>query len=453
MPLKPPPSLRLSAALTLAALPILVSTILVAFQARAVPMFDDYHALLFFLLQYRTLPTPQARLLYLIAAQHNEYKLIFEHLVLLLQYSLTSKVSFGFLILAGNLFVFALLALYARALFPQQPDPTRRITLFLPVCYLLFQLNYVQNLDWAMLALQTLPAVFFTLFSLYLLPLGRPRSFAPACLFALLACLSSANAFLLAPLGAAILWSRRSAQQLLGWTLTFALALALYLYGYQRLIWPGYQPVSIPQRLLFFLSFVGAAAENQHHFPIRNLSVVLGAAILAVFVYAARRRFDRTHPFSFYAAAWCLLSAAAVAQLRSGLGMDLSLTMRYKIYSDLLLIFCYHFVATQLDTPRIPQRTRHLLYAAALAAAVLLFASSDFFGYKFLRNRRQSVARGLNDYAADPQHHAPMVGTDGLPLVGTDGKPISSPEPEFTRQVLTQSIRQGIYTLPPPAQR
>jgi len=98
-----------------------------------------------------------------------------------------------------------------------------------------------------------------------------------------------------------------------------------------------------------------------------------------------------------------------------------------------------------LNTAKVPERSKRMLYAGVLGVSVLFAAGSDYFGYKFLLNRQERDAAGLDQYEADPSKNVPMVSL-------TD-QPIPQAEPEHDRLVLTEALKSGIYALPPPGKR
>src|SRR5579875_3958268 len=61
-------------------LPLLVVYAILWRESSALPLLDDYHAIFLFALNQRSL-SPVGKLIAVIAAQHVEYKLIFEHAV------------------------------------------------------------------------------------------------------------------------------------------------------------------------------------------------------------------------------------------------------------------------------------------------------------------------------------------------------------------------------------
>jgi hypothetical protein len=441
---------RLNLAIAAALLPVVVFYAALFSQMRNVPLLDDYPVFLGFLLNLKQAPTLGSKLLLLLTTQHFEYKLIVPEAIAALQWSLTGHVNFSFLIVLGNLAPLGMLWLFWKNDLTSELNLTRRILLLLPIVYLLFSLNYAEALDLAEFGLQIGATIFFALASIHCLIRPGRRALILACLFALLACFSNANSFLLAPIGLLILLPRRKAPRfvvyLTAWIATFAAALAIYLYHYvPATMAADGAHVPLFQKLLFWLSFLGAATENMSRFPIKGLAIVVGALGLLLFAYACRTRFDRTHPFAFYTTLWCLLTAGMVAEGRSGTGLMLSLALRYKIYSDLLLIFCYVFIVSRFNTPATSPRRQRQLYATALVAAILLCTVSDIFGYRFLTNRQRRVEAGFNQYAADPAHNPPMVSLTDTPL--------PPQEPEACRHILNRAIAAGIYTLPPAAKR
>jgi hypothetical protein len=440
------------AALCLALLPIAVFYVLLWHSMRNVPIIDDYHAIMEFALTLKQLPTLGQKLLWIVAAQHNDYKLILLHLIVAAQIALTGHISFSFLIATGNLLVLGILWLFWKHSFTGTSSLTsdiglaRRIVLFVPVSFLVMQLNWVENLDWALNDIQTIGVLFFSLACLHCLLREGRSSFALACVCAALSCFSSVNGFLLAPIGLLVLVPRRKWAQIAIWFATFALSLSMYLYHYVPFgVTKQLDGAPLWDKFVFLLSLLGAAVENMSRFPVKGAAIVLGVVMLTLVFIAARARYDRTNPFAAYTVLWVLLTCMLIAKGRSGFGITLSLMGRYKIYSDMLMVFCYVFAASSLQKASVAAVGKRVLYAAVLAFSALQCLGSDYFGYKFLLNRQRRVAAGINQYEADPSKNVPMVSL-------TD-QPIPQEEPEHDRLILTRALQSGIYKLPPIAQR
>ena len=318
--------------------------------------------------------------------------------------------------------------------------------LFAPVVWLLFQLNYVENLDWAMCSLQTMPVILFSVASIHFGVRPGLGATLLASLCVVLASFSSANGFLVVPILACIFLVTRRFQAVLVLGFSTSLALAAYLYRYQRFTPPGTAiQTNWAGKLLFFLSFLGASVEDMHHRPVKDASLVLGILLLgSLLVLCSRWRTMARSSFTLSVAAWCLLSAAAVTHGRSAQGVAMSLTGRYKIYSDLLLICTYLFWTSSPGWGGRPSRWGRILWAAALSFSVLFAIGGDVAGYRYLVKRRERVALGLRQYLENPATNPPEISLGGEPFGGT--------EPEYARRVLTQVLQAGLYRLPTPRQ-
>lgn len=417
----------------LCAIPLLVFYALLERQALPVPMYDDYSAILSFGLHFQHLAGLGAKLLYIVSAQQNEYKLIFEHAIVAADIAATGSIHFGCLIWLGNSLILPiLLLLWMNAFDSRTPE---RIPLFAPVCFLVAQLNYAENLDWAMCGLQTFPVILFSLASIHFLV--RKRAIA-ASSSACLAIFSSGNGFFLIPIGMLVFIRDRDWRRLSIWLGFAALSLTCYAYGYTPHRYPSAQ-AGLLKTVLFLASFVGAAVENMHHRPVPYGAVILGLGVLAIYVQNCRYKLYDSNPFLFYMVLWCLLSGAAVEYGRMWAGFTASLIPRYKVYSDLLLMFSYVAVMTSLKgvSPTLCARKR-AAYSMMLAVSVLLALSGDYAGYNFIAKRRSIVQEGLDRYKQERNLHLPSIPNEAF----------GGAEPEYDKRLLDQTSATGLLKLP-----
>jgi hypothetical protein len=225
------------------------------------------------------------------------------------------------------------------------------------------------------------------------------------------------------------------------WTAVFCMMLALYLYHY---VYPPPLPhTAFGWKVLFFLSFSGGAVENMHGWPVPHLAIFVGAAICLVFADAVRTRYREVNPFAFFSTIWIFLSAMLVAAIRIAMGLQLSLSGRYKIYCDLLLIFCYAYLAQRLRTSSMTQMRRRTMYFGAVSIIVLFSLGSDVVGYKLLEKRRQRVLDGISQYLANPAATTPMINPNETT------SPEMQLDQEQARVRLNRALQTGIYALPP----
>ncbi len=422
-------------------LPALVVFLVLLHEAVNIPILDDYNVILIFSLHWLAEPSSLKRALLVISFQDSDYKLLFAHTLLALQLSVLPRISLPFLLACGNLSLLPIWLLCWKTWFADRQQLLERLLLFLPVSFLLLQLNYAETLDWAMGALQNLPVIAFSFAAIFLLSRPGRAAFPLACLFSAGACASSGNGFLLAPIGLLVLLPHRSLRRTLAWLCPFPVMLALYLYHYHLLLVGSSGPLSL--KLLFFLSFIGSAFENISGLPVRHLAIFFGLLICLVVGHAARTRFDRRNPTAFFFTLWILLTAALVAEARSRLGLPQSLSVRYKIYCDLLLIFCYGYAADRVRLSSLSKQGRRRLYAVVTTAIIAFSAVSDVLGYHFLEKRRQRILTGAQQFLADPAHTTPMINPNDPAATNMRNNQ------ELARQSLNQAIQTGIYTLPP----
>jgi hypothetical protein len=405
-------------------------------QALFVPFEDDYAVVLAFADNYDQLPTLRAKVLDIAAEQVNEYKLVFAHSIVAAEIELARHLNFAALTTLGNLFLLPIGYFLWLTYQEGGNDLNRRLLEFLPISFLFFSLTYWPNLNWATTALQNIPVIFFSLTSVYfLLPrkmieLTRAR-LVLACLAAALAAFTSANGFLLGPVGLLILLPRRDYAKSLAWCASFVLPLAAYLYHYSHVARPA-DIGSYVTRPLFFLAFLGCGAV-----PFRWPAAVSGLVILGILWLAVRSRFDRINPVAFYFALWIVATALLVAWVRGA--ASFAIGSRYSIYSILLLVFCYSFLDYYLPN-RWAAFNRRRFYAACLVLSISICFFADLHAYKKLAARRQMIIAGLEHYRADPDNNSPMNDPN---LEGGFEK-----EQVFERETLTKAIRQHLYTLP-----
>jgi len=419
-----------------ALLPVVAAFWILYRQALFAPFQDDYGTIVAFATRYDRLPTFTSKVLDIATAQTNEYKLGFEHSIVALAMELTHHLNFALFTTVGNLFLLPIGYLLWLTYQNRESDLNQRLLQFLPISFLFFSLTYWENLNWATTDLQNIPIILFSFGSLYLL-LPRDR-FEPsrvrlllACLAAMLAAFTSANGFLLGPVGLVILLPRRAYFRALLWCASFALPLAAYLYHYTRPVHPMTKSLYFT-RPLFFLGFLGCGA-----IPFRWPAAVLGIVIAGILALAVRSRFDRTNPVAFYFVAWVGATAALVAWVRGASGFVI--VARYSIYSILVLIFCYSFLAQYLRN-RWPAFNRRRFNIVCLVFAVSICFLADVHAYKKLGERRRMVLAGIELYRANPRVNSPMIDTNllrGFPQ-----------EQAYEQDALTDAIQEHIYTLP-----
>jgi hypothetical protein len=392
-------------------MPILFFYSILARHVTNIPYSDDYAAVLEFLEHFSRLPTSLAKLSYIISAQHNEYRPMFANLIFVLQYKLFGHPDFVSLSWLGNAFVLPLFYLLWRHFLPHEENRARRLLFFVPVSFLLFQLQYSETLDWSMPGLQNVPVLVFVLACIDFLSQDGPWSFLLACIFLALSIASSGNGFALVPIGILMLLNKNRPTRVGIWLILSGFCAAVYFYHYNFFSSQQEQNGSVVHSVhylnpIFAVAFMGAAFGNHAHL-IKYVSVVLGIAICAVIALMAKHRYDRLNPTIFYFVSFLVLTAIAVSGIRSKLGFDQSCAGRYKIYSVLLLICCYAFLMEKYINGSLSLRRR--CFQAAIVFSVLFCAVFDWTGNKYLASRRNDMIIGAKLYEASNHQRGPYV--------------------------------------------
>jgi hypothetical protein len=160
--------------------------------------------------------------------------------------------------------------------------------------------------------------------------------------------------------------------------------------------------------------------------------------ILGILWLAVRSRYDRINPVAFYFMVWIVATALLVAWVRGAGGFAIG--SRYSIYSILLLIFCYAFLAQYLPN-RWAAFNKRRFYATCLVVSVGVCFLADVHAYRKLGARRQMILAGIELYRANPETNSPM--NDPNLEKGFETEQV------YERDTLTKAIQQELYTLPP----
>ena len=420
--------------LAAALLPAVAAYAILFVQVSSAPYQDDYRAILAFAADYQRLPNVKQKILAIATEQYNEYKLGFEHSVVAAELQLTRHLNFLLLSVLGDLALLPIAYLLWLVYQVPESDQAGRLRAFLPISFLFFALTYWETLDWAMTGLQNVPVVLFSLLAIYFLIPDRASAssgtrFTLACLTAAFAAFTSANGFLLGPVGLLILLPRRAYARALFWCLSFVVPLAAYLYRLVPMPHALTRSSNIT-RPLFFFAFLGGFV------PSPWFAALAGLVIVGIMGLAVRSRYDQCNPVAFYFSLWILLTAGVVAWVRGAAGV--AVVSRYGMYSLLLLIFCYAFLSHHLAI-RSPAGIRKGFYATALVAAIAFCVAVDVHAYQKLGERRRMVLAGMELYRANPAVNSPMI--DPRIMIATPS------EQAYERGMLTEAIKRGIYSL------
>lgn len=430
--------------LLLAAPALIVYAILTPLASR-LPISDDYDAALGYLNHMVRLTSPSAKLFYLATAQHNEYKLWFVNTLIWLQYRAFGTIDFRLAALFSNLLLIPLIFVLWKLFLPRLHDPCIRLLLFLPVTCLWFQLNYVETVDWAVSAYQTLPILIAALLGFYLLARNTRATFNAALLCIPAAIGSSGNGFLFSAVAAVLLFRQRRFRALAVWCAVTLLFVLLYASGYTLVHELSDAARPLPLRIFmrpaFFFIWLGSASVFHLACPI------LGVLMLLFWLNPRRRQFLKDHPAIAYTLLFIFLSGCMIAFGRVGNGVWSARGSRYRLYSDLVLIFTWFATAQRLASQSPAALLRSRMYLTVTTAAVLFSLGMDAYGLLYLRKRDDSYRQAMEAY----QRRRDQSGSAGAPLIPLPTNlqdPVQSGWGYHAGVVLEESKARGVYEPP-----
>lgn len=433
-------------ALLLIAIPPAVFYFLVLKSQTNIPFLDDYGSVLDFMLALKQ-ANVLGKLVLIVMAQHNEYRLAFENAIFALQYGILGHADIKSLSLLGDLFIipiFGVLYLIWRQV-PGSGD--RTLLAFVPVSWILFQLQYASALNCAMTPLQNLTVIFFVLLSLYLGTKSGSLAFAGACFSLVLAVASSGNGLFLIPVGAIMFLQRREYRRLVTWILTGSLLCMVYFYKYnfnsrQRATGADSSVLASLRHLspIWAASFLGSTAAIRNVIP----AVLLGVAFVILFVWATRDKLFNSNPTVYYAMLFFLFTAIVASGMRSQLGLLGSIGSRYRITSTVMLILAFYYLLSKIHhLGRATLIVTSCILAVGLTGFTLI---SDREGYKLLLIRRAKLEAGMYRW----EHNLPRpvvqdtdIG-DEMNIAAHEKRGWYEPE----EPTLSDAINAGIYRVP-----
>ncbi len=407
------------------------------------PFLDDYYSVLQFLLEWKQEHGMQ-HVVQILTSQHNEYRLMFENVFFGLQYSLLGHTDLRALAILGDLVVLPIFGvLYL--IWKQGDRSHEQILWFVPVSWILFQLQYASSLNSAMAPLQNLPVILFALLCCFLA--ARPGAWAfVAAVVSLALCIgSSGNGLFLLPVVGLLYLQQRRYRDLGLWVLAGIVLCLTYFHGYNFGASQSHADKSLLSSFkhlspAYGAAFLGSIAAKANPLP----AVAFGVVLVAVFVVATWQRLFRRNAALYYSALFFFVTAFAVSGLRSDLGLVSALGSRYRINSTVLVILIYFYLVQQYR----PERWRPTVQSPAailLGLALIGFdLLSDQGGQKVLLTRRQKLEAAMLRWERHEPREEATSSAPGDYTAENEKKGFYEPVEPF----LSESIEAGIYRLP-----
>jgi hypothetical protein len=388
--------LAISAAMTL---PVLLWVFVILYYSVNLPWYDDFDPFPDFLRKWITDPSFSDRLT-LLFQPNNEHRMVIGKLVTLAYYWVTGHLNFTFLHIAGACFTLGTLRIFWLSFARTKIN----WWYFLPVPFLLFQLQYHLVFLWAICSLQHQPVVFFISLSMFLL--SRER-FGWAVLAAVCATYAMSNGIFVWPAGVMILLLRSNYKQLTVWLIAGAVAVGLYFYGMSAQgnessmeFFAKYPHLSV----LGFFAFLGGLFDffPEKTIVVRSaLPVLMGFLVtiwIAIWLYKQllpwlTRTFNRPKNIPYTGQetsidkknqdmfllgilTFLLVNALIIGLLRPRFGFFVMIVSNYKMYPALFLIVAY---LTFINTVK-GKQVQEWIFQFTLTTSVIIWGFS-IYGY------------------------------------------------------------------------
>lgn len=437
-------------------LPILLWVIVIVLYGVNIPWFDDFDPFPDFLRQWINNEGSVLERFRLVVQPNNEHRMVFGKLLVLVYYLITGKLDFFFLQIAGACFTlgtcFILWTLFKSS----------KINwwYFLPVPFLLFQLQDYLIFVWSICSLQHQPVIFFVCLSMYLLSKER---FGWAMLTAVCATFAMSNGIFVWVGGAVILILRYNYRQLGFWLLLGIVSVGFYFYGMSA---QGNESsldflVKNPHlSVLGFLAFLGGLFDLAPWLRIEFRSVlpVISSIVVLTWVliwllsllipwlkkywdfpkrvpkYVQRFTPQRTEgrqlaAFMLGVMVFLLVNALVIGLLRPRFGFFVMLVSNYKLYPALFLTVCYLAFLSSTAGSKL-QLTG---FRIVLAVSIVIWILSAFNYFPTISERRK--------YLLVNGHNQQFNG------FGLGHVPFSKGA-EYVDSLMQEMVGKGIYTYP-----
>ena len=354
------------------------------FAANA-PFADDFDAILGFLNLYQE--SSLSSNLNQIFAQHNEHRIAFNKIILIIYFSIFKKINFSDLIFIGNFGWFAsiyLLWCYSRKY-------GIKLYQFMPVIIILLTFTHYNLMTWAMASIALYYQILFALLSIYGMVNQRPFL---AILFFILGLFTVGGGFAVTPI-LLFFYALHRQLHLFGVALLTVLSgLIIYFFIFPYISPAGYShplvnllnPITI---FKFFFVFLGSFVKES---PL--ISGFCGALITGLFLNY-RKSFYRNVPYLWWIAIFIFLIDVLLSITRSGFGIDQAASSRYSQYSLLMISIIYIGYLNNCTS----ERGRIQATGVGLIFAVILFKAWYPIGVEYMKERSQSILQNpLNTY-------------------------------------------------------
>lgn len=352
--------------------------------------------------------------------QHNEHRIIFPRLIVLLDYYVQGHLDWKVLNVISALYYLGIFAFFAIII--------KKINLaywyILPLALFIFQPSAYQNYYWTISILQQVGNLFWAMFLFYSLTYFKPKNFWVSLLLIIILTFTHGNGLFAFGVGGLLLFLQKRYRQLIIWIVLMGIVAVFYFHGYftaQNSNIAG--SLSDPIRLIgcfggFWGGFIYDLSKNKHQVIITiwgglliflllamiNLNLIL-TSFFKSFQTKFQKYFPKENLFLFACFLYLSITAVLVALSRSWTSIEAGYQNRYLHNSVIALVLLYvtilHYKSQNL------KKTVGLLM---LFGGLLFNISSWYSNYELLCLQRESQEADAVNY----QNNKISIGNDKL---------------------------------------
>lgn len=333
-----------------------------------IPFIDDYNALLDFIIQYLRSDSIKEKL-HFIFRQHNEHRIVYARLVVLLDYYAFGCTNLRHLIFFGSTSLFLMAGIFCFEAYKS----CKNVLAFVPIILLSLHFQHMGSLLWATSSLQNLAVIALSCLAIWLVTRGNFSNNCIGMVFAFLTTFASGAGPMVWPVLFLIALMSHDIAKCLVTVLSGTASVSLYFYAYH---FPTSSNTNISENLLkmpqVVLGVIGGTFDIQEK-GTQLTPIIAGLLVISTFVFCLGRTGFRAlakDPGSQFLVGvfWFgVLSAVAIS-----LGRGSYVENRYKVISTLCVLATYNMVLVQLPRRHI-NMCLNLISAACLSLWLIFF--------------------------------------------------------------------------------
>lgn len=340
--------------------------------------------------------------------QHNEHRIIFPRLIVLLDYYLQRHVDWRVLNVFSALYYLGIFAFFALII--------KKLNLaywyILPVALFIFQPSAYQNYYWTISILQQVGNVFWGMFLFYSLIYFQPKKFWISLLLIIVLTFTHGNGLFAFGIGSLLLFLQKRYQQLIIWIVLMIVVAAFYFHGYytaQNSNIAG--SLSDPIRLIgcfggFWGGFIYDLFKSKHQVIITiwggllifSLLVIFNLNLISTLLFKNfqtkfQKYFPQENLFLFACFLYLFITAALVALSRSWTSIEAGYQNRYLHNSVIAFVLLYVTILHYKS-----QNLKKTVGLTMLILGLLFNISSWYSNYELLCFQRESQEADAVNY-------------------------------------------------------